>query len=252
MTKINNLLHNLTTDELKPSKDTLGGFQLLDSNVYATHVKMAYITQSSGGATGIALELSIEGITQTHMETVWVTSKEGKNYYLKDGQKNPLPGFTLINDLCLLTTEAPLLAQEVEEKKVEVYDWEIKGKAIKSMPVLVDLIGKAVFAGILKQKVNKRVADAAGVYVATAETRDENVLHKFFHCATSQTANERQADAEAHFREHWEGRYTGVLLDRMVPVIEYSKPSKPNKPSNTITGKPSATAPKAKKNIFQD
>jgi len=249
MTKTNNLLHNLTTDELEPSKDTLGGFQLLDSNVYATHVKMAYITQSSGGATGIALELSFEGIKQTHMETVWVTTKEGKNYYERDGQKNPLPGFTLINDLCLLTTEAPLSAQEAEEKKVEVYDWEAKGRVIKSMPVLVDLIGKAVFAGILKQTVNKRAANSAGVYVATAETKEENVLHKFFHCATSQTANEWQADGEAHFREHWEDRYTGVVLDKTVPVIEYSKPSKP---SNTTTGKSSATAPKAKKNIFQD
>jgi len=179
----------------------------------------------------------------SHTETVWISTREGKNFYVgQDGSKRPLPGFTLINDLCLLVTEAPLSAQETQEKKVEVYDWEVKKNVLKPLPVLVDLIGQEIQVGIIKRVVNKRVANSAGVYAPTAETREENVLDKAFHAHTGQTVNEVNADSEALFIHRWENQYKGKLVDKTVPVQELSKPSGA---SNSGSSKP-------RKNLFTD
>jgi len=238
MTEINNLLKTFTTEDLEQAKDTVGGFQRVESGVYSATIKMAYVTQSTGGATGIGLELVID--KQPYNETVWVSSREGKNFYVgQDGTKRPLPGFTLINDLCLLVTVTPLANQETAVKKVEVYDWEAKGKVLKALPVLTDLIGQKTQVGILKQTVNKRAQNSAGVYVPVAEIREENVLHKVFHADTNQTANEEKAGVEAGFIDRWKEQYEGKLVDKTVPVQQTSKTS-------------AAGMSKPRKNLFAD
>jgi len=247
MTKLNALLKDFTTDGLDAAKDSLGGFQLLPSGIYPSLVKMAYITQSQGGATGVVLELDTGG--HTHIETVWISSKTGANYYKgQDGEKKPLPGFTLINELCLLVTEKPLSHQEGETKKVEVFDFESRGKVLKAVPVLTDLLLTRVQVGIHKQTENKQVKNAEGIYVATSDTRERNVLNKVFHNETDQTVNEMQANAEPRFKEQWEAKYNGVTLDKTTPVLEYAKPTQ-----SPLQGKAVGSAsPKPKKNIFQD
>jgi len=250
MTELNTLLKDFTTDGLDAAKDTLGGFQLLPSGIYLSRVKMAYITQSAGGATGVVLELDTGN--HAHMETVWISSKTGANYYKgQNGEKKPLPGFTLINELCLLTTDKPLSQQEVETKKVEVFDFESMGKVLKAVPVLTELIGTRVHAGIHKQIENKQVKNAAGVYVATSDTREKNALNKVFHFETGQTFNEKEADAEARFQEQWVAKYGGVTLDKTTPVVEYAQPTQSTQ--SPTQGKTVGSAPtKPKKNIFQD
>jgi len=247
MTKLNALLKDFTTDGLDAAKDTLGGFQLLPSDIYPAVVRMAYITQSPGGATGVVLELDTG--KHSHIETVWISNRTGANYYKgQDGEKKPLPGFTLINELCLLVTEKPLSQQEGETKKIEVFDFESRGKVLKAVPVLTEIVGSRIQVGIHKQIENKQVKNADGVYVAISDTREKNVLNKVFHNETDQTANEIQADGEPRFIEQWRDKYTGVTLDKTTPVLEYAQPTQSPAQGKTV----GSASPKPKKNIFQD
>ena len=81
-----------------------------------------------------------------YRETFWITNKNGDNFFIdkNDAKKKvPLPGFTIIDDLCLVSTNKPLAQQPAEDKVMNIYDVEAK-EMPKSVPMLVNLIGKQV------------------------------------------------------------------------------------------------------------
>src|SRR5690349_11112487 len=124
---------NLSSEGLEQSSDRLGGFQPLQTDAYDMDIKVAYAGKSSGGAQSVTLIGDIDG--REYRETIYVTNKKGENYFLnKDDQtkKVPLPGFTIVDELCLVTTDAPLSAQATEEKIVKVWDPETKSEQPKS------------------------------------------------------------------------------------------------------------------------
>lgn len=186
------LFKNLTTDGLEKTGDSLGGFSLFDSDAYLGKIKVAYVLVSDGGATGIALQLDLSG--RDYNETIYITNKQGENFFLQGNDKAkkvPLPGFTLINDLCIVCTEKPLAEMNTEEKVVNVYDPAEKKAVPRGVQVITDLIGQEAYFGILKKLENKNAKnDATGKYEPTAETRETNALVKVFHNPTKLTVNE--------------------------------------------------------------
>ena len=96
------LFNNLSSDNLEKQGDSLGGFSLFESGLYDGTVKLAYADKYDSGAMFVALTLELGG--KEYRETITITNKKGENFYLKDGKKMPLPGFTQINDLVLLIT----------------------------------------------------------------------------------------------------------------------------------------------------
>jgi hypothetical protein len=134
-----------------------------------------------------------------YRETIYITNKQGENFFLnKDDptKKVPLPGYTTVNDICLMTTDKPLSEQDTEAKMVNVWDNDAKKEVPKSVPVLTELLGQKVTLGILKQLVNKNEKNqSSGKYEPTAETREENVIEKVFHSPTHMTVVEAQNGA---------------------------------------------------------
>ena len=182
---------NMTTDGLETSSDRLGAGGVLDTDLYSGTVKLAYAGKSSGGAQSVTVVLELSG--REYREIFYVTNKQGENFYVDKNdntKKQPMMGFASVDDLCLLTTGFPLSEQSVEDKVVKIYDFEQKKDIPTNVPVLVDLLGKPVSAGILKQIVDKQKKDSTGVYRNTGETREENVVDKFFHAETARTVNE--------------------------------------------------------------
>jgi hypothetical protein len=127
----------------------------------------------------------------------------------------PLPGFTIVDDLCLVTTNKPLAQQPTEEKVMNIYDADAKKELPKSVPMLVDLLGKKVTFGILKEVRNKQVKNGAGEYVDTDETREENVTDKVFHFPSNLTVVEAGNGTQtAIFHPAWVEKNQGVTRDR--------------------------------------
>lgn len=209
---------NLTTDGTEKVEDRLGGGGgIFETGVYEGVVKVAYVGKSSSSqAQSVTVIGDIGG--REYRETFWITNGKGENTYPDKNDKSKkhlLPGYISINDLCMMTTEMPLTEQDLAEKVVEIYDFEAKKPVPTNVPVFVDMIGKPFKAAIVKQTVDKQKKNSAGVYENTGETRDENVVEKFFHPETNQTLTEAIEEIEGGaFLNKWLEKNEGKTRNR--------------------------------------
>ena len=208
------LFNKLTSDGLEESQDRLGGFSPFDSDIYIGTIKVAYAGTSQGGATSVSLVVDADG--KEYRETFYVTNKKGENFFIsQDKKKVPLPGFTVVDDICLIASGKPLANQETEEKVIKLYDFEQRAEVPKSVPVLTDLIGQKIALGILKQLENKNAKNAAGEYEATEETREVNVVDKVFHPEMKLTVAEaRNGKEDPEFWDKWVEKNKGTVRDK--------------------------------------
>lgn len=211
----------LTTDtSIAAEKDSVGGNGgPLESGLYSTTVSMAYGIKSAGGAQGLVLSL-LTADKKEIRQTLWVssgTAKGGANFYIdKNGEKQFLPGFIHANALTLLTTGKELSALPTEIKVIKLYSPEAKAEVPTKVEVLVDLLGKEILVGLIKQTVDKtKKNDSTGVYEATGETRDENEIDKLFRAKDRMTTSEIRAQVEeASFVNTWEAKFTGTVKNK--------------------------------------
>ena len=248
------MFNNLITDDsIKSNGDSLGGNRntVLDSALYDMTVKLAYASHSAQKALAVNLVLETEDGKDLKQQ-IWVTSNETKgclNYYMtkdtKTGQmtvKKYLPGFELINTLCLMTLNKSLKDMGTEEKIIMLYDFEQRKEVPTAVSMMTELIGKKITAGVIKQLVNKRVKDpSTGKYVSIAETKEENEIDKFFHFPSGLTITEAQAKAtEPVFKQKWAEKWTGQISDRTTndAIVDPTK-------TDTIPGFLTTATPKA-------
>ncbi len=209
---------NLGTEGLQEAEDRLGGYGAVETDAYAAKIKVAYAgTAANSNAQSITIIADL-GQNREYRETLWITDKEGKNYFLNkqdNTKKVALPGFRTIEDICLVTTEKPLSQQPTEEKMVNIYDYDQKKDVPKGVQVLTELTGKEVILGVTRQIVNKNEKQGDGTYKPVAESRTENVIDKVFHSPTKLTVVEAQQGAtEPVFYDKWVEKNKGNDRDR--------------------------------------
>jgi hypothetical protein len=215
-----NMLANLKTDDaIATEKDSVGGGSfILESGIYNATVSLAYITKSKGGALGLVLNLKTDADKEIR-QTLWMTSgteKGCKNYYEKDGEKHYLPGFNHANSLALLTVGKEISELDTEVKVINAYSPEAKAEVPTKVDMIMDLLGKEITVGVIKQTVDKtKKNEATGAYEPTGETRDENEIDKLFRARDRMTTAEIRAQAEkATFVETWEAKWAGKTKDK--------------------------------------
>ena len=137
---------------------------------------------------------------------MYVTNKDGKNWFPNKQdptKKVPLPGFTVVDDICLIATGEPLALQETEEKVIKVWDSEAKKEMPKSVPMIIGALGKPIALGIQKSLANKQTK-VGTEYVPNAETREENHIDKIYHPELKLTVAEARAGQDvAQFWDAW-------------------------------------------------
>lgn len=239
---------NLSGDGLEQTGDRLGGGGVRESGAYDGTIKLAYAGKASA-SNAQSLNVVIDLGGSEYRETFWVTNKNGENFFLDKTDKNkkvPLPGYTMADDLCLLTTGFPLSEQNAAEKVISLYDYEQKKEVPTNAHVFLDLIGKQITVGLIKQTVDKtKKNDSTGKYDPTGETRDENVTEKFFHFESKRTVTEiRTGMDEATFYPKWVEKNAGKTRDRSKGKEgQTGAPGRPGAP-------PAAGAPKAQTSLF--
>lgn len=214
---MSNPFAKLSTQGLEQAEDRLGGgFQARDSGAYDMTVKMMYAGASDGGAQNVTLIL--EDGKGEYRETIFVTNKKGENFFLNredPTKKVPLPGFTVVNDLCMATTEGQLADQVWEEKQVKIYDFDLKKEVPKAAMVCTSILGKPVTVGLIQTLKNKGVKQADGTYVDGPEERTEVNISKVFHTESKYTMAEAVAGAaSADFYPKWVEKNTGIVIDK--------------------------------------
>lgn len=236
-------------DQVEEQTDSLGGYSLFESGLYTDTVKLVFFGKSqSSDAQFAEIHMDIGG--QNMSERIYFTNGKGENTYSKDGKDYFLPGFEMLNDLCLITTGSELvdLEDSIEEKTVKLYDYEAKKDLPKNVPCLTAVMGEKVTAAIIKQTVDKqKKSDATGNYENTGETRDENVFSKFFDVDSGMTVPEaHKGDEEATFIHAWDKKNTGVTRDRSKGVTNGSAPGRPQRSGKGSDG----AAQKPKSSMF--
>lgn len=213
---MNALFGHLSSEGLEEATDRLGGFQPFDTDAYTGKIKLAYAGQSDGGARNVTLVVDFGG--REYRETIYVTNKKGENFFLNkqdNSKKVPLPGFTTVDDICLVTTGKPLAEQQGEDKVVNIYDRDAGREIPKTVPMLVELLDKDVTLGIVRQLENKSEKDANGQYQPIADTREVNFIDKVFHTGTKMTVVEAKNGADtATFYNSWVERNRGETRDK--------------------------------------
>jgi len=215
-----NMFENIEKDleGVEEQQDRLGGGSFtVNSGIYPAKVKLAYVTDAAESkAKAMNLVLEIDG--KEIRERIWMTNREGKPTYQKEGKTFMLPGFETINDLCYVTTGHPFSEQKIEEKVIKVYDFNAKAEVEKALPVVTTILGLNLLAAVLLVRENKTEKGSDGKYEKIAETRDFNEFDKFFHTETRKTVVElkRGGDMkeEDMFINLWSAKNTGELRDR--------------------------------------
>lgn len=205
---------NLTdTNKLEASQDKVGGgFTPFPSGLYDGTIKLAYAGQSKNGAQSVTLHVDING--KELRETIYITNRKGENFYVDKNdatKKHPLPGFTLIDDICLLITQEGLVDQETETKTVKLYNFD-EGKEVNTpVECLTALHGQPISLGVICEIVDKNVQDQGGNWVPGGETREQNKIDKVFDPETGRTVNEyRNEVATPEFRDAWAKKNDGA------------------------------------------
>lgn len=242
------LFNNLTSDEsIKQEEDRIGGSGVFDSAIYLFEVVRAYVTKSESEAMAVNLVLKTEDGKEFRSQQYVTSGKEKgcKNYYEKDGTKHYLPGFNMINSLCLLALGKELKDVETEEKTLKLYDFTAKAEVPKKVPVLTELAGQTIYAGVLKQIVDK-MSKESNYKEPTGETREQNEIDKFFRARDKLTTAEiRAGETEAKFFETWAEKNTGKVQNRAKGAAAGGTAGAPkagaaagagNKPTKTLFG----------------
>jgi len=238
------MFKNLTSsNELESQGDSLGGgIRVRESGLYEATVKVAYVGESSGGAMSVTTvyELADGG---EFRDTQYVTTSREKgqrNYYEKDGKKLPLLGYTIINDLCMLTTEQELADQDTVEKHIKIYDFDAKKEVPTAVQCIDALEGQKVWLGLVKIRSNKQKKGDDGKYYDTSEERFTNEINKIFHYDTKLTLTEAiNGQTEGTFHQGWLDRWEGKVQDKFKEVEEGARQGAPRR----TTAAPQAGAP---------
>ena len=210
------LLASLATDSSIQNETDSVGSSVLDSNVYPSTVETAYINKSDGGALGLVC--TFKSGSKTIKQTFWMTSgtaKGCKNYYEdKNGEKKYLPGFIQANALALLTVGQEISALDTETKVIKAWNKDTKSEIPTKVEMLMDLVGKDIVIGLVKQTVDKTTKADDGSYVATGETRDENEVDKFFRASDNKTTQEIRDQVDATFINTWFKKWIGQTKNK--------------------------------------
>ena len=231
--------------------DSLGGRVLRKTGLYNDTIKLAYGTESKKGALGVVLKLEDEN-GSTHDETIWVTNREKSNTYVdKDGNQQYLPGYNMVNAICLMVCGKELSEVELVEKTVPVFNYEARSEVPTKVQVLDDLMGGKIITGMMKYIENKTYqVNGEGPYLPYAETREGSEISKVFHAETRQTIVEARAQAEATFIDSWSEKNHAEVVRNKCVAPEKLHPAPTAAPGQGAGGAAASTTAKPTTSLF--
>lgn len=204
--------------EIQTEKDVAGGgFRVLETGIYPAKITMAYTGVAKSGAHNVTVHFKTD--SQELRETFYVTSgteKGTKPFFInKDGNKEFLPGYNIVESLCALTVGKHAYDVETEDKVIKLYNYDLKKEAPTQVPVIVDLLDQEIYIAVEKQIVDKNVKGADGRYVPSGETREQNEIVKVFRASDKMTTAEILAGAEeANFYNTWVEKNAGKTRNK--------------------------------------
>lgn len=190
--------------------DFLGGGGVLETDIYPAEIKYAFIGKAANSdARNLTLSLKVNNLEIQRQ--IWMTNRKGDVTYQdkKTGDVKNLPGFNQVNSLCMLLCSKEVGDMDVEEKTLNLYDFESKKEVPQAVDCFTELHGLTLQVAIQKQIVDKTAKnDSTGDYEPTGETRETNEFIKFFPEDKLVTISE-----VAHYIKSLGGDFEDVMSD---------------------------------------
>lgn len=228
-------------------KDVLGGgYQLAETDIYSGKIQVAYVTKAASGAMAVNVQIALAETGTVHRETIYFTNRAGQTFYVdkKSGEERNLPGFSTLNAMSLLAVGKELLELDSDERIINVYSYDAQGEVPTKVDMLTDLLGEEIYVAIVKQTVDKTAKADDGSYQPTGETKEENVIEKFFRMRDKKTTSEVIAQVEeAVFFDSWLEKNKGKDRNKAKGVAAGAKAGAP-------TAATASSTPKAKTSLF--
>ena len=227
-----NLPSNVVLEE---ERDSVGS-GVLDSDVYLGVVELVYLDASASGA--ISVNISFKTNNRTVRQTVYISNRKGEFVYRnKDKKDLPLPGYAQMDAFFTAVTGKGLSSQSLEEKVINIYNYDLKKEIPQTRKVFMDILNKPIAAGILKIS-EERTTKESNYTVGTGEYRNLNEFNKWFDAETGLTNVEKKAgETEAKVLENWKKANTGNEVIRNAATRDTSKAGAPTS-SNSANKKP--------------
>lgn len=209
------MFEDFGTEHIEEKARDFVGFQPLDTDLYKGNIKLAYLAIHESKAKGIVFEFDLGGGKTLKIEQI-ISTKEGKNTFVNSKTKKtaPLAGFTVVDDICTVTTGKGLKGQPTEQKMVKVYNYDKKEDVPTQVHVLTDLIGKEVGLAVVKKVENKQ-KKVDGVYVATSEKVTRNDIYKVVYPNTGATVNETAEKKDPTWAANWVKNNRGTTKEKL-------------------------------------
>ena len=170
--------------EAEVEDDFIGGGNVLDSDIYPAVIKYAYTDKSkSSNAHNLTLCLLVNGNIEITRQ-IWMTNKDGDVTRInpKTKKEENLRGYNQVNSLCMLVVSKDISKMDVQEKTLNLYDFESKKNIPQTIECLVELHDCELQVAIQKQIVDKNSKnEATGDWEPSGETREINEFIKFYH-----------------------------------------------------------------------
>ena len=244
------ILKNLNRPaDLEGETDSVGS-SILPSGLYDLTITKAFLIVSKGGANALALHAKTDSGVEIREDIYFTsgTAKGGKSTYTdkNTGKERPLPGLLLAESISLLTVGKKLDGlDEPENKVIKLYDHDASKEMPKEVPMLMELVGQKIKAGVIHLRENKKDQHGEIRFDDNEQPliRDKNTFDKFFRGKDSLTVPEITAGiTEAIFSETWEGKWK----DKINEKVEGNTSSAPKPKTGGFGSSPtSATTPNA-------
>ncbi len=200
-------------DDGKVEEDFIPSGGTLPTDIYPAEIKYAYLAKSgSSKASGLAICLKVDG--KEVNKTIWMTNGQGEvtTKNKKTGKKMNMPGYNQVNSLAMLLCGKEIGKLEVEERKLNLYDFDARREVPQSVECFIDLHGMNVQVALQEQIVDKTEKTDSGKYEPTGETRKVNEIIKFFPEDKLVTLSEIQ-----NYVESLGGDFNEVMRDGDLP-----------------------------------
>lgn len=170
-------------DDSGVEDDYLRSGGVLPTDIYEATIKAAYNQKSANSKAMSIVVILVVGNKEIRSQ-VWASNKNGGVTYKDDktGKDKNIPGYNQMNTLALLLTGKALGDLDVEEKTLNIYDFDAKKEVPQAVDCYVELHGEKVQVALQKQIVDKTkaIAGTNPVEYEAVGVREVNEVVKYF------------------------------------------------------------------------
>lgn len=209
-------------NDVEDNVERVGGFAADESAVYTKGITQAYLSISKNGAYAINLATkNKEGDERNYQ--FYFTNRAGQTFYTKGGKKMQLPGYALLNAICMLTCNqtAQQVLSKPKKQVIDLMDWESRKEVPTEVKTYPQICKKALKLGIVKV-----ISNAYNKGKITNTKREQNEIKMVFNAKSLLTITELAGNLDepklhAQWVKTWAGREDDqFVLQEAVESVE--------------------------------